>query len=116
MNLLSGLGKKRNTAAGQAAYGRSMSNQANMNLLKNQNKSDFSAKKFSADQDNRMGKSKLSTKLDSDFSNVRTQQGALQNKKSLFDQQMQDAYSQLNKRKKVNFRQALINQTARHFT
>ena len=116
MNLLSGLGKKRNTASGQAAYGRAMANQANLNLTGEQNKSDLSAKQFAADQDNRMGKSKLAASRDSDFANLRTKRAGLQSRKDVFDQQMNDAYAQLRKRKAVDFRQALINQAARHFT
>jgi hypothetical protein len=116
MNLLSGLKKKRNTNAGQAAYGRSMANQANLNLSNEQNKSDFSAKKFGADQDDRMSRSKLSSARSSDHGKLRTQRAGLQNEKDVFNQQMRSAYAALNKRKNVNFKQALINQAARHFT
>jgi hypothetical protein len=116
MNLLGGLKQKRNTSAGQAAYGRAMANKANLNLSGEQNKSDFSAKKFAADQDNRMGQSKLNSSRSGDYANLRTKRAGLDSRKSVFDEQMKNAYDQLNKRKNVNFRQALINQTSRHFT
>ena len=116
MNLLGGLKQKRNTNAGQAAYGRSMANQANLNLSKEQDKSDFSAKKFAADQDARMKESGLKGKRSTDHQGLRVDRAGLASRKAVFDQQMKDAYDLIDHRKKINFKQALINQAARHFT
>lgn len=115
-SLLSGLKGKRNTAAGQMAYGQAMAGAADLNLARQNQNADFGMKQFEADQGLRMAKAQNSAKQQLDNSGYRVAKAGLANRKSVFDTNMNFAYDQLRKRQSMDLRQSLLNQVARSFS
>lgn len=115
-SLLSGLKGKRNTAAGQMAYGQAMAGAADLNLARQNQNADFGMKQFETDQGLRMAKAQNSAKQQLDNSGYRVDKAGLANRKSVFDANMNFAYDQLRKRQSMDLRQSLLNQVARSFS
>lgn len=115
-SLLSGLKGKRNTAAGQMAYGQAMAGAADMNLARENQNADFGMKQFEADQGLRQAKAQNSAKQQIANTGHRVDKAGLANRKAVFDTNMRFSYDQLRKRQQMNLRQALLNQVARSFS
>ena len=115
-NLLSGLKGKRNTAAGQMAYGQAMAGAADLNLARQNQNADFGMKQFEANQGLRQAAARNSAQKQASDAAYRTSQADATNRGRIFETNMGFSYDQLRKRQRMNLKQALLNQAARSFS
>lgn len=111
--LLSGLNKKGD--AGAFGYGQAMSAAADMNLDREKQNQEMGVRQMQEDSQQRQRESQNKTNRLQNDAQLRTRQGDLQSRKSVFNTGMAFDYAALNKRRQTALQQALLNGLAKDF-
>lgn len=114
--LLSGLGSKRKTAAGQMAYGQAMAGQADLNLAKSKRDADFGMQQLEAEQGLRRAQANTNAAQQASDASYRAQKFGLVNNQNVFNTNMMFNRMANDKQRRMSIKQSLLNQAARSFS
>ena len=115
-SLLSGLKGKRDTAAGQMAYGQAMAGAADLNLARQNQNAEFGMKQLEAEQGLRQAANRTNAQKASSELSRKASQENMSGRNEAFQKGLKFSYDQMRKGQRMNLRQALLNQAARSFS